>query len=74
MRNVCLLAIVILAAAGCGAGEKSTGNVSWTRIVALVRECKVKAVDQTHESRIDAIGHVVNRAYRRCGPITYSTE
>ena len=90
MRYVCLLAVLALGAAGCG-GEKSTGNVSWAKVVALVRDCKAKAVDQTHarlvtvtlrsggtaharEPRIDAIIPVVNRAYRRCGAITFSTE
>ncbi|MDX6487194.1 MAG: hypothetical protein QOF43_2347, partial [Gaiellaceae bacterium] len=43
----CLVAALGLATAGCG-GAETTGNVSWSTAVALVRDCKVKRVDQTH--------------------------
>jgi hypothetical protein len=47
MRRVCLLLVLVLGGVGCGA-KKSTGNVSWTKAVALVHDCKAKQVGQTH--------------------------
>jgi hypothetical protein len=45
-----MLALVALAVSGCASHEKSTsaGEVSWTRVVSLVGDCKAKRVDQTH--------------------------
>ena len=54
MRLSFTLALVALAASGCARHEKAkdTGEVTWTRVVSLVRTCKAKRVDQTHSRLI----------------------
>jgi hypothetical protein len=50
MRCFFVLTLAAVAVSGCASHEKpkDIGEVSWTRVVGLVRDCKAKRVDQTH--------------------------
>jgi hypothetical protein len=50
-RPPVLVVLIVLVLTGCGSAEKPADNraaVRWSRLVSLVKECKVKRVDQTH--------------------------
>ena len=54
MRDLFVLTLAAVAVSGCASHEKpkDIGDVSWARVVSLVRDCKAKRVDQTHSRLI----------------------
>lgn len=57
-RSLALLApaVVALALSGCGSkndkARLTATEVSWSRLATLVRDCKAKRVDQTHNNLV----------------------